>query len=268
MVAFHKGNSDETVAADVLEFMEERLLDQPFFGYHEQVHRRVDLVEVDEGVDFFAIGQGQDIDGSNALRVTAVSFRNFISLQAIDAAEVGEEQDRIPCRCIEQVVYSVFILRSHALDTAASLVLRMVYIGVDALHVTPAGQRKDHAFVRNHVFDGKIRRIGYDLRAPFITEFFLSIEEFRLYDFHNFVFICQNATQVSNAFFQFRIFFFDFFAFQAGQSTQTHVEDGNGLFFAEAELAHQRLFGNIVCRRFTNCLDDFIDVVQSNEQAF
>ena len=213
MVPFHEGNGDEAIAADVLKFLEERLLDQAFFCNHEQVHRRVDLIEVDEGVDFFTIGQGQDVDGGNTLGITAVGFRDFIGLQAIDAPEVGEEQDRIPCRCIEQMVYSIFIFRTHALDAAAAFVLCMVYIGVDALHVTPTGQREDHAFIGDHIFDGEIRRIGYDLCTPFITEFLLGIEEFRLYDFHDFVFISQDAAQVGNAFFQFRIFFFDLFAF-------------------------------------------------------
>ncbi len=62
----------------------------------------------------------------------------------------------------EQMVYSIFIFRPHALYAAAAFVLCMVYIGVDALHVTPTGQREDHAFVGDHIFDGEIRRIGYN----------------------------------------------------------------------------------------------------------
>ena len=82
------------------------------------------------------------------------------------------------------------------------------------------------------------------------------------------MFVSQDAAQVSDAFFQFSIFFFDFFSFQTRQAAQTHVEDGDGLFFAEAEFAHQGLFGNVVCRRFADRLDDFVDVVQGDEQAF
>ena len=109
------------------------------------------------------------------------------------------------------MVYGVFVLRPHALDTAAAFILRMVYIGVDTLHVASAGQGEDHAFIGDHVFDGEIRRVGYDLCAPFVAKFLLGIEEFRLYDFHDFMFVSQDAAQVSDAFFQFSIFFFDFF---------------------------------------------------------
>lgn len=91
MVPFHEGDGDEAVAADILKFMKDRLLDQALFRYHKEVHRRIDLIEVDEGVDLFPIGQGQDVDGRHALRIPAVGFRNFVGLQAIDTAKVGKE---------------------------------------------------------------------------------------------------------------------------------------------------------------------------------
>ena len=82
------------------------------------------------------------------------------------------------------------------------------------------------------------------------------------------MFISQNAAQVGNAFFQFLIFFFDFFAFETGQAAQTHVEDGHSLFFAQSELRHKGLFGHFIRCRFTNGLDDFVNVVEGDEQAF
>ena len=62
--------------------------------------------------------------------------------------------------------------------------------------------------------------------------------------------------------------FFDFFAFETGQAAQTHIEDGNSLFFAEAESGHEGLFCHFVRCRFTNGLNDFVDVVEGDEQTF
>ena len=189
MISFHEGDGDEAVATDILKFVKDGFLDQAFFRYHKEVHRRINLIEVDEGVDLFPVGQGQDVDGSHPLRITAVGFRNFIGLQAIDTAEVGKEQDRIPRRRVEQVVNCIFIFRPHALDAAAAFILRMVYVGVDTLHVSPTRQGQNHAFIRNHVFDGKIRGIGNDFRTSFIPKFLLGIEELCFNDFHDFMFI-------------------------------------------------------------------------------
>ena len=78
----------------------------------------------------------------------------------------------------------------------------------------------------------------------------------------------QDVAQVGDPVLHFLVFLFDFFPFQAGQAAQAHVENRRGLLVAEAEFAHQGLFGDFIGLRFANRPDDFVDVIQRNEQAF
>ncbi len=268
MISFDKGNSNEAVAAYVLEFLQFRLFDPALFRSHKEVHGRIHLIEINQGIYFFPTIERQQINRRDSLGIPAVGFGNFICLETIDAAQVGKEEYRVQRRGIEQMIDCIFIFRTHSLDAAAAFILCMVDVGVDALDIATPRQSQNHAFIRNHIFHAEFRRISYNLSTPRISKLLLSIEEFIFDNTHDFMRIGKDIAQIGNPFFQFLVFLFDFFPFQTGQAAQTHIEDSNGLLVAQAELAHERRLGNFIRLGFADRPDNLVNMVEGDKQTF
>ena len=64
-----------------------------------------------------------------------------------------------------------------------------------------------------------------------------------------------------------RILFFYLAAFQSGQRTKPHVDDGLCLYLAQAEALHESRLGDVGRLGAPYDGDDFVDVVESDEQS-
>ena len=193
MIPVDERNGNEAVTPNIAEFMKSRLLDKTFFRRHEKIGLRIDLVDINKSIDFFTLWQGQKVDSRNSLWITTVRFGNFIWFEAIDAAEIREEENCIVSRRIKQMIYRIFVLRRHPLDAATAFILRVIHIGINTFDVTAAGQREYHAFIRNKILHIEFGRIRFNHSAAFIRIFFLRFEKFVFNDTHQFMLISQDA---------------------------------------------------------------------------
>ena len=75
----------------------------------------------------------------------------------------------------------------------------------------------------------------------------------------------QQVFQVGDLLLDLLVLVFDLLAFEGGQAAQLHIQDGLGLEIGQLEALHQAFFGRIGIRRFTDGLDDSIQVVQGDQ---
>ena len=79
--------------------------------------------------------------------------------------------------------------------------------------------------------------------------------------------MCQNIFQIGNPDLQFAVFVLDLLAFQTGQSSELHVEDGLGLDFIQTEAFHQPRLGFVGVPGSTDGVQHFVHIVDSDPQA-
>ena len=141
--------------------------------------------------------------------------------------------------------------------------------GRHALDVAALRDGDQHLFLRNQVFVAQFLRLGADDGgAPLIAVFVFQGQQVCLDQRQNLGRMREQVFEVGDALRDLPVFLLELLTLQGGQSAQLHVEDGARLALAQAEAADQvgeRLVG---VGRFANGLDDRVQVVQRDAQAF
>ena len=157
---------------------------------------------------------------------------------------------------------------THAVDALAAAVLRAVGHRRNSLDKAAAAEGDHHSlmgdFFNGEVHDGLFADLGAAVIAVLgfeLADFFFDQEEDLLR-------VGQQIFQVGDGLQDLGIFIQNLAALQVGQAAQLHIQDGLGLFLRQAEIGHQVLAGGFGRLRFADGLDDGIDMVQGNLQAF
>ena len=82
------------------------------------------------------------------------------------------------------------------------------------------------------------------------------------------MFICKNCFQIGNFNLQLSVFVLQLLTFQTCQRTQTHIYNGLGLGIGETEAVNQFFLGRLYILGTTDNLDNLINIVKGNQQAF
>ncbi len=130
------------------------------------------------------------------------------------------------------------------------------------------GNGDHHRFIRDHIHDADLAIGKSDLCSPRVTIFFFDLRQLQLDDLFPSFFPGENIFQVFNGLQQSFVLLFYFKSLQSDEALQAHFQDGLGLQIAQAETAHQagvRLFDRL---RIADQLDDFIEVIQRDQQSF
>ena len=106
------------------------------------------------------------------------------------------------------------------------------------------------------------------MRAAVIAVFFRQFAQVILDECQDLLGVGQQVFQVGDLQLDLFVFVLDLLAFQGCQAAQLHVQDGLGLQFAQLEALHQAFFGRLGIRGFADGLDDRVQVVQGDDQAF
>src|SRR5690606_17498255 len=93
----------------------------------------------------------------------AGGLRQLIGLEAVDTAEVGEEEDPVVGGADEEVTDDIILLQLSTADTLATALLGAVGIDLGALGVTGGGDGDNHILPGDEVFLGDIAGGGDDL---------------------------------------------------------------------------------------------------------
>ena len=103
---------------------------------------------------------------------------NFVNLEPVDAAFVGEDQQVIVRRGDEEILDEILRARAHA--DAALAAARLPAIGVDrgAFQIAAVGDGDGHVFDRDQIFEADLAGIVDDLRAALVAVILLNFLEF------------------------------------------------------------------------------------------
>lgn len=126
----------------------------------------------------------------------------------------------------------------------------------------------DHVFVSNEVFHIDLIFGMADLTAAVVVEAFFDDQELIFDDLQNFIFIGEDRFVVSDAFAQFFQLFDELINSQAAQAFELHIDDSLSLLIGQAEAVVQFFFGFVVGAGTTDDLDDFVDIIHGDLQAF
>ena len=211
-----------------------------------------------------ALLERQDIDDVRAAR-RAPGLRNEVALLAVDAARVREEQNIVVRRGDEEVLDVILLLQALAGDAAAAAPLRAVGIDGQALDIARVREGIAAVLFFNEVLDVDLVLDVLNFRAALVAVLIADGGQLVLEDGLDKAHIAEHALVIGDAVLQLLIFVLEFFAVEALQGLQAHVEDGLGLNVIEAEALHEVFLCVVVAR--ADDADDLVDVVLRDEQA-
>ena len=192
----------------------------------------------------------------------------LVHLQAVHLALRGEEQHVGVRGCHEQVLHVVVVLEVHARHALAAALLLAVGGHGQALHVAGLRHRDDHALLGDEILDVEVlRRLGQE-RAARAAELLLHLEQLFLDDLVHQLVVGEHALVVRDPLQQLFQLVLDLLMLQAGEAAQAHLEDGGGLLVRQGEALGHALGSFLVGLRRADDVDDLVDVVQRDDQAF
>ena len=168
--------------------------------------------------------------------------------------------------CSHKKILNIIIFNGlHSLDSFSSTVLGTEIVTAHSFNISLMGHSNDGVFYRNKVFHRDVKLIKSDLCSSFITVFVTDGNDF-LFDHSQKQFtVSQNRLIICNFFHQLIIFIFQFFPFQTGQCTKTHIYNCLRLYIIQFKTLDQTLFGNGCTLGSTDDLYHLINVIQSNQ---
>ena len=169
---------------------------------------------------------------------------------------------------VQDLPHIVFVLHLHAGHAAAALSLYPDIRRVHAFDVVLLGEGNGHGFVGHQVGNGEFFLGGGDFSSPVVAEVLLFVLQFFLHHVHDFVPAGKEVFQISNGFLHVLVVSLQFVSFQSGEAAETHIQDGGGLLVRQVELAHEGVLCDFIGSGFADGTDDFINMVQCNEQTF
>ena len=126
----------------------------------------------------------------------------------------------------------------------------------------------DQIFVRDEVFDVELTLIRNQLRAAIVPELLLDLLEFAGDDASNLRGIGQDRLQLGDRALQLRVLVTHLVLFEGRESPQGHVEYVLRLDLGEPEAYDQAAARFFNVGRGPDQLDDLLDVVESDDEAF
>ena len=197
----------------------------------------------------------------------AARLRQLVGLEAVDAAEVGEEQDPVVGGADEEVLHHVVLLQLGAAHALAAAFLALVGVDLGALGVAGGGDGDHHVFAGDEVFFGDVAGRGDDAGAALIA---ILIDDLLELVADN----CTLALRLGQDVLVVRDLFFDggqvvdnLLALQGGQAAQLHGQDLVGLDLVDVEQVDQAGAGVVHSRRAADQGDDLVQHVQRLDQA-
>ena len=191
---------------------------------------------------------------------------NLIALEPVHSAFVSKEKDMVVGGSDEQGLHKVLLPRAQPHDPLAAALLASVGIGWLAFDIAEMGEGDNGFLFLNQVFQVDVIHRRHKLCTALVPKFFLNLEQLIFDDAAQQLLIRQYLLIVSHIFHQFVVFFFDLFTLDAGQTSQTHIQNRLRLQVAQSDLLHQVLFRIVITA--ANNMNYTVDIIQRNPEAF
>ena len=129
-------------------------------------------------------------------------------------------------------------------------------------------QRHDDAVLLNEILQIDLAVHHADLRAAFVGILGFNRQNLLADNAQHHLLICQHGTKIRNRLLQLGVFFLQTLALQSGQAGKAHIQNRLRLLVRERKAFHELRLGFGGIRAVADDADDFIDIIQRDEQAF
>ena len=208
------------------------LLHRALARRHEHEVILVVLFDRQQGVDLLALAQRQQIDHGAAARA-APGERDFVDLQPVDLALVGETQHGVVGVGDEQLLDEILVLHGGGRLAAAAAPLSLIFRERLRFRISRVGQRDDHILWLDQVFGREIQVIAVDLGPAGIAVGLADHDELIAHDLGETLRARQDVAEVPDPLEQLLVLVDDLVLLQPGEAMQAHVEDGLGLVLGQ-----------------------------------
>ena len=211
--------------------------------------------------------EGQQVGDVLALGVAA-AFGDFVGLGAVDAAEVGEEEQPVVRGGDEEVFDHVVAAQLGAAHALAAALLRAVVVGAGALGEAIAGDGDDDVLFGDEVFHRHFPVEGEDAGAALVAELVDDLAEFGGDDGALALGLGEDVVEVVDAGLELGVLVHDLLAFEGGQAAQLEGQDRVGLDGVHVKQVDQACAGLVDGRGAADEGDDLVEGVEGLQVAF
>ena len=265
-VAFVKVDGDETTLTRRVVFGEQGLLHTAVArGEHEVLGVFV-AAQAEHALNVFSWLEAQKISNMLTLRV-ARALWSFVRLDAVDAAEVSEEEQPVVGGCGEEVVHHVTTTQASSLNALATAMLGAVVVSARGLQVAIASDGHHDVAVGDEVFVAHIAGERHDCGAAFVTVLFDDAIELFTHDVTLTLRVSENIGVVFDLCHELFMLINDLLTFQSCQAAQLHGQDGVCLDGVDVEQVHKAGAGELNRLGGADEVDDLIDHVNGLQIA-
>src|ERR1051325_10967543 len=250
--------------ARIAELRQDRLLHNALLGREEQELVLRELAHRHErGDSLVRLHRDARQNGLAARR--ARGLRDLVDLEPVALALLGEEHHVIVRRGDEQVLDPIVFLLMRGDHAFAAAPLPAVCRHRQPLDVAGVRHGDHHVLFGDQVFDRKLALIGDDLGAPLVPKALRQLGQLFLEDLHparlggeDLLALLDELADVLQLLFELR-------DLERREPREPHVQDFSRLLLRKLEPLAQR---RIRRRRVLGLLDDLVDVVDGDLQAF
>ncbi len=267
-VVIPQGHGDEAAGPHVGEGRGLHPLDAPLPGEQGDVLRVLEVGHGEHGRHLFARLEVEHVGDVHPLG-RAPPLGQLVDPAAVDPALVGEEEDVVQGAGEAQVDDLVLGPGGHALHAPAAPALGPEDLGRRALDVGAGAEADEHVLLVDQILFPEVPvRVGEDLRAPFVAELLLELQDLVPDQGPDLGRVGQQVLQVGDLGQDGLVFVLDLLPLQGRQPAQLQVQDGLGLDLAQAEAFHELGPGVVHVRAVADGLDHLVQELEGDAQAF
>ena len=171
------------------------------------------------------------------------------------------------CAGHEDFIDHVVLDGGHAADSHAAAVLSLECVAAHTLDITHPGHRHDNILIGDQILVGQLI-VKSDLCAALIAVFVADQDDLFADDAEQLVVITENRLVLGDPCEKFFVLVLDLLPLQSGQGAQAHLDDRVRLNIGKIKAFHEFGFRNLDIFRTADDLDDFIDVIEGDQQTF
>src|SRR5690606_6815291 len=267
LVVVVEPDGDQAVGTHRLELIEADALDAPELRREEEVVLRVEFLDVQERRHRLVRLHVDDIDDRQTLG-GASGVWQLVNLDLVHATPVREHEEGVHRVRAQDVMDLVLLAGGDAALATSASALELVHLIGDALDVALLGNRDENVNLGNQVLLGENARDILDAGAAGVAEALLEVGEVVLDEAEDLLRIRKQALEVLDFLEDFLVLVLDLLALESSQASETHVQDGLGLRVGQLEARHQVLLRRVLRPGAPDGVDDLVDVVERDLQAF
>ena len=233
-VIFCQAERAQAGLADVLQVAQDDALDNAAAGDKDHVLVVGKFPDGEHGRDLLAGLDLQEVYDVLPL-CGAAGLGDLVSLELVDLAVVGEEQDIVMGGGREDIAHKVLLAGGHGVDAAAAAALGAVSRGGHALDIARVGEGIGRVLLLNEVLNVNLIGDSRDLGAALVGIGRADFAQLGLDDLEDIVVGGQDLVVRGDLALNLAVFLVELFLLQAGQAAKAHVDDGLGLGFIQVE---------------------------------